>query len=254
MAQEVRFSGSQDSGRRESPSLADIQSLNALKELIRSRRYLDALELSQKIGIPLIAGGSGEGEGEGSPTEGDPVDPQAGETQEGDPQAGESEGDPGEEMISLAEAKKLRSEYSGLRRRNKELEGRLNEIEDGKLDELERAQKERDRIRGEYDSLVSSLKAERVSAQVLEASAKAGAIEPGAIAKLVDMDSVEFDDERNPTNTSELVSEIKRAHPRLFQAAQGTGGGGERDEDRNNVEPSSSIDRMARGYARNANK
>lgn len=228
MAQAVKKTSSRAPGELEARLLAS--GLNA--DLIA--QYLE-------LGIAPISGGSGEGEG--SSDEGNAGDSQA--ENSGDKSQVSSDG--GEETISLAEARKLRKEAQRLRDQIKALEGE-REAADSALSDLEKAQKERDKLRGDYESLYGKFRGERVNSAALEAATKAGAIDPAVISRLIDADDIEFDDDLRPVNMAELVAEAKKAHPRLFQAAQGEGNGGSRSE--NAPAPSTGFDFLQRGYQR----
>jgi hypothetical protein len=200
------------------------------------------LEQFRALGIPPIGGGSqeadgGEDGGEANPPAGTGGQPQGGGQPSGDnpsggnpkPQAGDGDNDGGE-TISLEEARKLRSENRSLRTRLKTAEDKLQSSDDANLSELDRTVKDRDNWKGKYEALESSLKSDRVRAHAIEAASKIGAIEPTAVAKLIALGEVDFDNDLNPTNVNDLVAGIKKEHPRLFAATPGSGNGGERDQ------------------------
>ena len=120
--------------------------------------------------------------------------------------------------------------------------------DDAKLTELERAGKERDKWRSDFETLEGSLKKERVNARALEAAGKLGAIEPAAVANLLSADKVEWDDELQPTNVDELIAAVKKDYPRLFSAAPGKGNGGDRPAKEVNAD-TSPYGRLRNAYA-----
>lgn len=146
-----------------------------------------------------------------------------------------------------AELKKLRSEAQALRRRLREAEAAQADAEKAKLPELERLGLERDQYRTRVEALEASIKAERVGRLAIETASAVGAIEPGVVAKLVQAASVEWDDDLNPVNVEAIVKDLRKAHPRLFQAAGGDGNGGARDQV---AAPKSSLDRMTAAFAK----
>lgn len=166
------------------------------------------------------------------------------------PQAGEGKGDGDGEDGLKKELTDTRRENQNLRRRLRELEEKLQADEDAKLSELERAVRDRDTWKIKYEGLVSSLKRERLTARAMEVAGKLGAIEPAAVAKLVSLDDVDFDDELTPRNVDELIAALKKEHPRLFSASPGHGNGGNRDEKPRGGESLFGYSRLASAYER----
>ena len=168
-----------------------------------------------------------------------------------------TEGD-GEEQLGEAGIKALEKERERAKnaeKRAKDLERELKDLkaarageDDAKLTELERAGKERDKWRSDFETLEGSLKKERVNARALEAAGKLGAIEPAAVANLLSADKVEWDDELQPTNVDELIAAVKKDYPRLFSAAPGKGNGGDRPAKEVNAD-TSPYGRLRNAYA-----
>jgi hypothetical protein len=179
---------------------------------------------------------------------GEAPDPQAGEGTD-DRDASDGEGESGDAEKPDA---KLKRENQSLRRRLREAEGKLEAGDNAKLTELERATKDAEKWKGALDALTESLKKERLGSQVLAVAGKLGAIEPGAIAKMIAATEVEWDesgeDGLKPTNVAELVAAVKKDHPRLFSAAQGNGNGGDRDA-RVREAPKDAFGRLRSAYA-----
>ena len=181
-------------------------------------------------------------------SDGESPDPQAGEgTDDRDASNGEGESGDADKLDA-----KLKRENQSLRRRLREAEGKLEAGDNAKLSELERATKEAEKWKGALDTLTESLKKERLGSQVLAAAGKLGAIEPGAIAKMIAANEVEWDesgeDGLKPTNVAELVAAVKKDHPRLFSAAQGNGNGGDRPA-RVVDQPKDALGRLRSAYA-----
>lgn len=154
------------------------------------------------------------------------------------------------ETISLEEARKLRDENRKLRARAKDAESKLTTAataDDQALTELEKVTRERDDFKSRFERLNASLRAERANARAVELATKAGAIDAGAIARLIPADAVEFDDDGKPENVAELIAEAKKSYPALFRAAAGGGNGAAKDAE---PEMASPVSLMARAYAR----
>lgn len=154
------------------------------------------------------------------------------------------------ETLSLDEARKLREENRKLRQRAKDAEGKLATAataDDQALTELEKLTRERDDFKGKFEGLNTSLRNERATSQAVELATKAGAINASAIARLIPITDVEFDDDGKPENVGDLIAQAKKDYPDLFRAAAGGGNGGSKDE---SAEVSSPLSRMARGYGK----
>jgi hypothetical protein len=123
--------------------------------------------------------------------------------------------DDGTQAFSLDEARKLRSENSGLRRRLNELEAAERKRAEADLSEVEKANKriaDLERINAEQQVAHQSLV---VNAAVISAATKAGFWDPSIAVGLVDLASVEFDENGQPKNVDRLVADLAKAKPRL---------------------------------------
>jgi len=131
------------------------------------------------------------------------------------------------ESISLDEAKKLRSEANSLRQRLRAAEQKVQALDAaGKSDEEQRTA----RLQAAEEraaALESQLRAVNARTAMAEAASKANALDPAAIARM-GLDDLDFDDDGEPTNISQVIAQLRRDHPRLFQAAPGDGDGGRR--------------------------
>lgn len=123
------------------------------------------------------------------------------------------------ESISLEEAKKLRSEAANLRKRLKDNETELAKLKDADLSESQKLQKERDALKAERDQLVKDRRINLAQA----AAAKAGAIHPDVVAKLLPEDALSDDD---PKALEAAISKLRKDYQTLFRNPHGSADGG----------------------------
>lgn len=154
-------------------------------------------------------------EGDDSPGGDPPPDPPA------DPA-----GDPKPEPKTYDEAtvKALRDENAKARRRLKELEDAQKKADDAKLSETERLKKEADEAKTRADATEQKARARVAKAEVLTAATRAGAADADVVFALI-KDSVEFDDDGEPTNVTALVEKLLTDKPFLKQGDGKSGGG-----------------------------
>lgn len=145
-----------------------------------------------------------------APPEGDP--PVADTDAETPPPEGDSQP---ADAVSRAELKKIRSETAALRRRTKEAEAELEKLRTEQLSETEKAIAEarnvaRQEVLGEVNQRL-------VAAEIRAAAAKAAAIDPDDIVKLVDTAQVAVDDQGDIVGVDEAVAELLEAKPHLVK-------------------------------------
>ena len=131
------------------------------------------------------------------------------------------------EPMTLEEARKLRKESQGLRKRLEEAEAKLKAADDAKLSETERLQ-QRLKDLEERESRWASERRERDARDaVIEAASgeKVGARNPRAVYRLV-KDDLEWDADGNLTNLDAVLKQAKTDYPELFGRAVGSGDGG----------------------------
>jgi len=145
---------------------------------------------------------------------------------DGQPQAGTTTApaanpDPqaGTENISLDEAKKLRSEAQGLRKRLKELEDAKKATDDAQLSEVEKAKKGLTEAAAKAEAAEAALRTERIGREVERTAAKLH-LDPELAGRLVTADMLEFDDEGKPTNTEKVLKGLIAKWPHLVVQAQ----------------------------------
>lgn len=126
---------------------------------------------------------------------------------------------------AMATIKKLRSENRQLAREHRDALAKLTAIEDAQLSETERLQRQLADVAAERDRLATEARRSVVTAAIADAAAKAGAIRPDAIARLIDLDTVEIADGR-PTNAADLVKHLQSEYPELFKTRPGTADAG----------------------------
>lgn len=149
-------------------------------------------------------------------------------------------------MVPLSKLKKVRNEAKNLRERLKTAEDRIHELEATNTDEALRT--ERDDYKQKYEKLVQQHRTEKVTRLVTDAATKQGAIEPAAVAKLVDQDTIEWKD-GEPTNIADVVTNLKNTYKRLF-GVNGTGNAGNRNERGADNEGLTANERLKNAYMR----
>lgn len=133
----------------------------------------------------------------------------------------EKPGDEFDPERAMATIKKLRGELKSITKEYKEATAKLTQIEDAQLSEAERLQKQLAEVAAERDRLAGEARRSIVTAAIADAAAKAGAIRPDAIAKLIDPATVEIDNGK-ATNVADLVKGIAADYPELFKTRPGT--------------------------------
>lgn len=135
--------------------------------------------------------------------------PQAGNTPAPQAGAGNPSAD-GEELMSLAEARKLRAENAGLRDKNKAFEDAAEAERVSKLDELGKVQVQ---LTKSADTIASMREViGNLATQV--AAAKLGIIDPDAAAILIGP-NLKYGDDHRPSNAEDLLKELLKTKPYL---------------------------------------
>jgi len=119
------------------------------------------------------------------------------------------------ETISLEEAKKLRSEAAGLRRRLKELEDAKRAAEDAKLSEAERLQNRLAELEREQAMYQQERQERTVRYEVMLAASRLGIVDPEAAYRLLDVADLEFEDDGRPKNVEQALRALIKAKPYL---------------------------------------
>ena len=101
----------------------------------------------------------------------------------------------------------------------------LYQARDAQKSDLDRLIGERDALKTQAEAAEKALRTERVRSQVRDAAEAAGAHDPGAMWRLIDLDAVEFDAKGRIVNLAEALAAVKEAHPRLFRGPGSADGG-----------------------------
>lgn len=153
---------------------------------------------------PDEGGGAGEGEGDGKPDDAADTDDT--------PESGKTDG----KTFDASYVKSLRDEAAKARREKKDLETRLKALEDEKLTDSEK----RERDLKEAQARAEAAEQRAHQAEVRAVAAEAGAVNPNQVARLIDPDV---------TDVSKAVAALKRSDPYLFTrpgAGSADGGAG----------------------------
>lgn len=134
-------------------------------------------------------------------------------------EAAQAAGD-GAETMSLEEARKLRREAQGLRKRLAELEKVENDRQQAALSESDKAQKRAAELQQQLDAVKQQYQQEIVRYQVMLQASTLGVVDPEGAAKLLDWTSLEFDDDGRPTNTDKALRDLLKAKPYLVKVEQ----------------------------------
>jgi len=126
------------------------------------------------------------------------------------------------ELISLEEARKLRSEAQALRKRLKAFEDAEQAAKDAQLGEVERMAKERAALQEQYDNALLELQEARIFQAVAQNAGKHNfAIPHDMIVRLLNWDDIEFDEASGkPTNVHKLLEKLAHDAPDLVKNTQ----------------------------------
>lgn len=123
----------------------------------------------------------------------------------------------------------------GFEKKAKELEKaiaerdrKLQEIEDGKLSEMEKLNRRLSELETEKITWERERQEHRVGGAVREAAAKAGAVYPDAVYKLLDSSTLEFDADGNPKNLEKVIEGLRGSYPAIFNGTGSADGGARR--------------------------
>ncbi len=146
--------------------------------------------------------------------------PQAGNTTPGEPQVGEPQSKPSrsadeyERMIA-----ELRKENASARVKAKELDDLRKQIEEEKLSEKERLERRLAEAQKEREQALVRAQEGIVNAEIKAELAAQGLRNP-KLARLIDRERIEFDDNGNPTNIADLIADVLKEMPELKGQSQ----------------------------------
>lgn len=130
---------------------------------------------------------------------------------------------------ALDTIKKLRSFEKGeklpktIQKELDELRAKVAEVDKDKLTADEQTAKELADLKAQLADAEIKGRTRALKAAVTAAAAKAGAVYAEDIPRLIETADVEFDEDGNPTNADQLVSDLKKSKPALFGKAQAGG-------------------------------
>lgn len=101
----------------------------------------------------------------------------------------------------------------------------LYQARNAQKSDMDRLISERDQLKAKAEAAETALRTERVRSQVRDAAEKAGAHDPAAMWRLIDAESLDFDEKGRITNLGDALAAVKEAHPKLF-AGPGSADGG----------------------------
>lgn len=139
------------------------------------------------------------------------------------------DGEPFDPARAMALISKLRDGEKLSRAQTRELDtlkSKMKEIEDAKLSESERLTNENAELKRQMGELEKRFKTTTTRGALTSAAGKAGAVHSDAVAKLIELDSVEYDASGEPTNIDKLIADAKKAWPTFFRVAGGSADGG----------------------------
>lgn len=163
----------------------------------------------------------------GAPLAGDPAQSPSAQAAGGaQPNPVTPEPDDGDQQMSLAEARKLRSEHAALRKRLKEFEDAKAAAEAASMTENERTKKQLADKTAEHDAYRTTMQERFVALTIQQEAARLGIVDPSDATKLLDWSELEYDDDGVPTNAAKLLAALAKAKPYLVgKAAPATAGG-----------------------------
>lgn len=133
--------------------------------------------------------------------------------------AGASDGQGPDEQKSEAPSldRKLARENASWRKRVRDLEAQLKAREDADLSEQERAQRQMIELQEALESTRKQMRDTRLSATVAAEATKLGIVDVDAAARLLDTDSLDYDDATGWTGIPEALRDLTQERPWLVQ-------------------------------------
>lgn len=121
----------------------------------------------------------------------------------------------GNEAMTLENARELRRENQALRQRMKAFEDKAKAEEDAKLSETQKLQKQVADAEAEKKAAAQRERERTAKYEVMLAAQKAGIVDADAAYKLLDLDTLEFDEKGNPKGIDAALKELLKAKPYL---------------------------------------
>lgn len=214
--------------------MTDTQNVEALEaDDVQAQAATDTVtdDTDAQVATEGADDGTNTGEADSSTDEGDSS------VQQGDDEADVD--DDADATVPLSKLKEVRREAKNLRDRLRTAESRITELEATPVDQS--IIDERDQLRTQVETLTRQTRLATLDSLVSVAAREAGAIQEDVIVKLIDLDTVKWEDGK-PTNVADLVKDAKAKYSRLFTT--GNGNAGNRNERGGEYEGMTATDRI----------
>jgi hypothetical protein len=126
----------------------------------------------------------------------------------------------GTEAISLDEARKLRREAQGLRKRLADFETAEAKKHEAELSEAEKQTKRATELEAQLAATQAAQKEQIVRYEVMLRAASKNVVDPEAAVKLMDLSSLEFDEAGKPINIDKALDALLKQKPYLVKAVE----------------------------------
>jgi flagellar biosynthesis GTPase FlhF len=126
------------------------------------------------------------------------------------------------ERFDAEYVKKLRSEAAEYRRRLRELEQTVKQHEESKLSETEKLQKRLAELEREQANYQRERQERTLKYEVMLAASRMGIVDPEAAYKLLDLASIEFEEDGTPKNVEKALRDLIAKRPYLASGAAGS--------------------------------
>lgn len=134
--------------------------------------------------------------------------------------------EPESKQYSAAYVEELRKEAAQNRIKAKKAEDALKQRQDADLSETERMQKRLAELEEAEKGWATEKQTILLTQAVTSEATKAGAKYPDLIIRSLDRNSVEFDNDGNPTNLGKVIGALRTDYPDLFRSTTGSADGG----------------------------
>lgn len=228
--------------------------------VVEPQRLVDRLLAAYRESgvLPIVRGGDHDADTDASADESreDESNPDESTSDESTDESADERDDDEEESDSedierlRDDLKKARNEAKNLRRRLRAAERERDEARAGQSDVAAQLQGDLETARSRIGELEDELRDIKSRDVVRQEAEKAGAISPNAVYALI-RDDLEYDDQGNPTNVSEVIDQLREREGRLFAHAAGHADGGPTGDVIDAVDP---ISRMTAAYAANTKR
>ena len=202
------------------------------------------------------SGRSADDDGDDQNDNSDDQDDESSDDDDGDDDDDEELGEGGKKALrderrarrtAEAEADRLRRENRRLARQARGQGGNTKGDKNGKGGKQGDESDDGGEWKTRFEELDRRYRTETVRNRVSAEAAKRNAIDPAAVARLVELDDVEFDEKGEKiTNLDDLMKELAEDFPKLFKKSPGKGNGGDEPGRPRKVKPG--LDRLTAAY------